>query len=444
MENLDLNKILNREEISREIKKLLLDFEKTKCDKTLKNGIYIYGNPGCGKTRFIINILKELNYDTLKFDAGDIRNTAVIDDITKHNMSSTNVLSMFNKNIRKKVILMDEIDGMNNGDKGGINSLIKLIRPKKTKKQKKENFSYNPIICISNYKIDKKIKELIKVCNTFELLTPTDEQIHSILKHSLPYLPGDLIQKIINFSQGDLKKVSNLIKICNNDKDFLKENNINNLFEKKNYNDDTKKTTKLLFNQLFPLSDHSSIINETDRTSIGLLWHENIIDSINEIKGNERIDFYINQLNNICFADYIDRITFQNQIWQFNEMSSLIKTFYNHKLYHDFKIKKKPPAEIRFTKVLTKYSTEFNNIQFIQKLCQKLSLDKSDLIGYFNELKHNYTESDLLLFIDKYEIGKLEINRIFRYIEKYTEENAVGTSDKIIEEDECIEEFGEI
>ena len=31
---------------------------------------------------------------------------------------------------------MDDIDGMNNGDKGGINSLIKIIRPKKTKKQK--------------------------------------------------------------------------------------------------------------------------------------------------------------------------------------------------------------------------------------------------------------------------------------------------------------------
>ena len=28
---------------------------------------------------------------------------------------------------------MDEIDGMNNGDKGGINSLIKLIRPKRPK-----------------------------------------------------------------------------------------------------------------------------------------------------------------------------------------------------------------------------------------------------------------------------------------------------------------------
>ena len=37
---------------------------------------------------------------------------------------------------------MDEIDGMNNGDKGGINSLIKLIRPKKTKKQKLEEVTF--------------------------------------------------------------------------------------------------------------------------------------------------------------------------------------------------------------------------------------------------------------------------------------------------------------
>ena len=33
---------------------------------------------------------------------------------------------------------MDEIDGMNSGDKGGINSLIKLIRPKKQKNKKKK------------------------------------------------------------------------------------------------------------------------------------------------------------------------------------------------------------------------------------------------------------------------------------------------------------------
>ena len=43
---------------------------------------------------------------------------------------------------------MDEIDGKNNGDKGGNNSLIKVIRPKKTKKQKVEEVCFMPIICI--------------------------------------------------------------------------------------------------------------------------------------------------------------------------------------------------------------------------------------------------------------------------------------------------------
>ena len=43
---------------------------------------------------------------------------------------------------------------------------------------------------------------------------------------------------------------------------------------------------------------------------------------------------YINILNNIVFSDYIDRITFQKQIWLFNEITSLIKTFYNNRILH--------------------------------------------------------------------------------------------------------------
>ena len=77
-------------------------------------------------------------------------------------MTDKNIMSLFQKKITKIVIVMDEIDGMNNGDKGGINTLIKLIRPKKTKKQKQEEITINPIICIGNYYMDKKIKELIK------------------------------------------------------------------------------------------------------------------------------------------------------------------------------------------------------------------------------------------------------------------------------------------
>lgn len=133
MNTLNINKILNRESLYQKVKLILSSFQENKHDITQKRGIYIYGNPGSGKTDFIMNLLKECNYDIIKYDAGDIRNKDIINTITKHNMSDKNIMSMFEKKVRKIVIVMDEIDGMNNGDKGGINTLIKLIRPKKQK-----------------------------------------------------------------------------------------------------------------------------------------------------------------------------------------------------------------------------------------------------------------------------------------------------------------------
>ena len=137
MEQLNLNNILNRTNQENKLIEYLNYFEENKKNLTVKRGIYIYGSPGSGKTMFVEKILKKLNYDILKYDAGDVRNKNVIDTIANNNMSDKNILSMFYKKIQKIVIVMDEIDGMNSGDKGGINTLIKLIRPKKTKKTEK-------------------------------------------------------------------------------------------------------------------------------------------------------------------------------------------------------------------------------------------------------------------------------------------------------------------
>ena len=57
-------------------------------------------------------------------------------------------------------------------------------------------------------------------------------------------------------------------------------------------------------------------MNETDRTIVGLLWHENIVDCLGKIPDKKAFPFYKEILENICFSDYIDRITFQKQIWQ--------------------------------------------------------------------------------------------------------------------------------
>jgi hypothetical protein len=444
MDQINFNPFLGRDKTALSIKSLLRHFEQNKATLTFKRGIYIYGAPGSGKTAFVMRLLQEMNYDIIKYDAGDIRNKSIIDAITKHNMADKSIISMFNKKQQPIAIVMDEIDGMNNGDKGGINSLIRLIRPKKTKKQKFEEVTFTPIICISNYHIDKKIKELMKVCNTFELKSPLPVQMQQILQDTMPELGGEemLYANMANYLQGDLRKLNSVYHIYQQHCTILKNELIKNIFKPKTYNDDTKDIAKKLINQRFSLADHLHTMNETDRTTVGLLWHENIVDVLGKMPKAQVVPFYLRVLDNMCFADYIDRITFQKQIWQFNEMSSLIKTFHCNKIYHDT-FKKQPkfnPVEVRFTKVLTKYSTEYNNSLFIQELCQQLGLDKKDMFAFFLELRQNHSEEEIYGLFETYEIKKLDINRIYRYLDKYTDKDCHTLVEGGAEEDEEEEE----
>ena len=468
MEN--INKILEREHISEQIKSILKKFDENCKNINFKKGIYIYGSTGCGKTQFVMNLLKELDFDIIKYDAGDVRNKALIDTITSNNVSNQNVLHMMKGQKNKIAIVMDEIDGMNNGDKGGITSLIKLIRQKKTKKQKFEDVTLNPIICIGNYFTDKKMRELMKVCNTFELKTPTTQQIELLL-YKTPMNKSsqsdDYWKNILKYIQGDLRKLQFIQKIYNKDPKLLNENIFNKILHMKSYNEDAKQITQMLINQHVPIDKHNVFMNESERTIVALLWHENIVDTIQPVKSKKSFPFYIKILNNMCFSDYIDRITFQNQIWQFNEMSSMIKTFYNNKIYHETfpeNDNKFHPDEVRFTKVLTKYSTEYNNQLFIFNMSQELDMDKKDLIAFFQELrlyfgKNFYNQLDIFeklknsdgrnnndlggiyenlnteiitQLFENYNISKLDIKRMYRYLDKNVKKEEI--QDEIIEE----------
>ena len=421
MEQLDFTGMLERETLAEKIRATLTNFQKNKHNLLEKRGIYVYGNPGAGKTRFVNQILKDCGYDVIAYDAGDIRNKAIIETITSHTMAEKSIVSLFEKKARPIAVVMDEIDGMNNGDKGGINELIKLIRPKKTKKQKQEKVTYCPIICISNYHVDKKIKELQKVCETFEVKTPTNAQVQSLMRACMPELGVTLTRNIVDFLQGDLRKLDSIYRIYTNQCSILKNEVIQDIFRPKSYNEDTKEITRKLINERYSLDEHLTVMNETDRTIVGLLFHENVIDVLEKRPKAQAIPLYLQLLDNICFADYMDRITFQKQIWQFNEMTSLIKTFRNNKIFHDTldAPPKYDPTEVRFTKVLTKYSTEYNNSLFIQNLCQQLGLDKKDTFAFFMELRGGLTEEEISNLLETYDISKLDVSRIYRYLDKY-------------------------
>ena len=427
MENININLILGRTQMIQQIKACLTNISNNKNDITCGRGIYIYGSSGSGKTYLAKSLLKEMGYDVIMYNAGDIRNKSIIESITTNTMASNNIISIFNNKVKPIAIIMDEIDGMKTGDKGGMNTLIKLIRPKKTKKQKSEDSTVNPIICIGSYFIDKKIRELMKVCSVFELKTPPSAKIYTIVSELMPNTSNELHKKISEFLEGDLRKLSLLYNMYSVENTIITTDILENIFKKKSYSEDTKYSAQALLKNYVPLRNHNIFMNETDRTIVGLLWHENVIDYIDKLPENNRFQLYKNILQKICYADNFDRIIFKKQIWQLSELSSLIKTFYSNYIFHDWRqhnmnhlnniILNKD--EFRFTKVLTKYSTEYNNALFMQHLCQKICLDKKDTIAYFKDLRDKYTETELLDMHSHIELTKLDISRIYRYIDKF-------------------------
>ena len=251
MDKVDLNSILKRNTIESEILSMLNDMEQNDT-VSIKRCIFVHGDPGIGKTTFVNNLLKD-KYDTIYFDGSDPRTKTSIENLADNNMGQYNVTNLLNGIKKQIVIVMDDIESMNCGDKGGINALAKLVRPKKTKRQKKELKTINPIICICTNNIDKKIKEIMKVCHVVTLNTPSPNEMKTIY-NEMYNTTNDASIEYPNFS------------IMNGDLRCLKLN-IGNESSSETYKNiathDVKQIVYTLLDQKCNFTDHDYIINYT-------------------------------------------------------------------------------------------------------------------------------------------------------------------------------------
>ena len=402
MDDIDIDTLLERNTIKEKIYDFLDNY-----DETTKSGIYLYGESSIGKTLFIKNLLKE-KYSILYLDSLDLRNKNKIENFKVNNMSQDTIMNSFNKKRKKIVIVLDDIETMNTGDKGGINALAKMV--KKKKKGNNKDKLINPIICINNYFTDKKINDLRKNLLNYELDKPTEKQMYNICKELFKGMSNNDTCSLVKNINGNLNRVNlhlknyeifgKYIPLITYDK--------NNTFYK---------VTEISLTENMNINNYSSIIKETDKTSISLLFHENVIDIFN-LDDNK---LYLELLDNICYGDYIDRQIFQHQLWEFNDISFIIKLIFNNNILLDVKknTKEKVKLEnIRFTKVLTKYSTEYSNKNFINYLCQMFNIDKKDVYLLFNIINEKLkTTDEIIKFFSNYEIKPLEIKRIYKFLD---------------------------
>jgi hypothetical protein len=365
--------------------------------------MYVYGPAGAGKTTLVLKTLKDLNYDALHYSAVDVRNKSLTDHINLCNTTGVNILSLFKKKKQKLVVVMDDIECMNTGDKSGMNALISLIRVKKTKKQKEDASNTIPIICVGSAHSDKKMKELMKCCVLLPLAPPSKEMALQVARSLLPNKP-ELHAKLVEHAEGDFHKMTTL---CG----YLQTVDVPfEIFQPRPPLTDVKDLAKRVMNTAPAFDDHW-IVNDTDRTILSLLWHENAADVLDVLPRKDAVVAYEAVMKVLGAADYLDRLTFQRQIWQLGEMTSLLKTFQATQVLRRHTSKK--VGEVRFTKVLTKFSSEHNNKVFLQRISQHLGMEKRDILLAFERAKGK----PLAEVCSMFEMSTVDVNRMFRFVE---------------------------
>jgi replication factor C large subunit len=161
-----------------------------------KKALVLYGSPGTGKTSIAHVISNELNSEIFELNASDLRNKNKLQETLKPALEQK---SLF---LKKKLILVDEVDGISSIERGGLSELLSLI----------ENASF-PIIITANDIWNKKLSslrqksELVKVREVpYKIIK---EILIDILEKEQLFLNDNIITSISIRAKGDIRAAIN-------------------------------------------------------------------------------------------------------------------------------------------------------------------------------------------------------------------------------------------
>ena len=173
--------------------------------------IMIHGPPGIGKTTAAHLAAKLAGYDVLESNASDTRSKKMVESGLGDVLDNNSLLGYFagdGKQVdqakKKIVLIMDEVDGMSAGDRGGVGALAKICTKTDI-----------PMILICNEYKQQKMKPFNHVTMEIPFRRPTVDQVRSriatICHREGLKLPMPVIDALIEGSNKDIRQIINMI-----------------------------------------------------------------------------------------------------------------------------------------------------------------------------------------------------------------------------------------
>lgn len=164
----------------------------------------VSGPPGVGKTTAARLVSLGLNYKITELNASDARSRkAILEPLMSCSKSSCLTESA---QVVRSILIMDEVDGMCAGDRGGIGALVHIIKNTKI-----------PIICICNDRMSPKMKSIANHSYDIRFVKPNKHQVTTrmmnILKKEGVSADINSVEQIVDASGCDVRQTLTILEM---------------------------------------------------------------------------------------------------------------------------------------------------------------------------------------------------------------------------------------
>lgn len=309
----------------------------------------LIGPPGVGKTTMVYRVCKQAHFWVQEFNASHTRTGSSFRQTILPLLIETGVSKWIHPTTPNgRVVLLDEMDGLSQGEKGGLQELLDYLKSKRA-------FADDcPLVLICNVLEGRIMQQLLKFCCVHYVNMPKREKLAEFFKKEIP----DSLYQL-----GDIRKVSQSLTYQDRSSSYTQG-------KEENMDQNIHVAIRAAWFTLFEnWGDNDELDLETkDANLAGLLFHQNLplflekAPNVDETHQSAPFEVYETILDYLRWSDRADFWAFFHQCWNLLPLSYRLKLKYPNLYLQPYS---KPsvipqPSELQYTMVLTKQSALFN------------------------------------------------------------------------------------
>jgi len=191
----NLESFAGNPEVVEEVKRWAMDWERGKVGKP----ILLHGSAGVGKSTLVYALAGSMGWPVVEMNASDLRDEESVRRVVGEASSSGTLFG------GRRLILIDEVDGMQRSDRGGSKAILEIARS-----------AAQPVILTANDVWKPALATLRNSCTLLGMRKVNSRTIASLLKKIAEKeklkVADEVLTNIANNSSGDLRSAINDIQ----------------------------------------------------------------------------------------------------------------------------------------------------------------------------------------------------------------------------------------